>query len=91
MTVDIVSRETISRRSFIKSSAASGSTLFLGMVLGNAAALVAQAVTDGEGAVRILVPSPATVVAGFLAMKLKWEYSAGDAPKNITSQRGVKP
>ena len=83
MTVDIVSRETISRRSFIKSSAASGSTLFLGMVLGNAAALVAQAVTDGEGAVRILVPSPATVVAGFLAMKLKWEYSAGDAPKNI--------
>src|ERR1017187_4009260 len=79
----VVSGESVSRRAFLKSSAASGSTILLGSIVGKATALVAQAVTSHEEAVRILAPSPATVLPGFLAAKLKWEYAAEEAPHNI--------
>ncbi len=88
MTDRTGSPQIVSRRTFIKSSAASGSTIFLGMVVGKTTALVAQAVTNHAEAVRIVAPSEATVfgsglLPGFLAAKLQWEYTAGEAPHNI--------
>jgi hypothetical protein len=78
-----VTRKTVSRRNFLKSSAASGSTIFLGMIVAKAPTLVAQAVTNHEEAVRIVAPSQATVLPGFLAARLEWKYAAGEAPHNI--------
>jgi hypothetical protein len=78
-----VAGKTVSRRTFLKSSAASGSAIFLGTIVGKATTLVAQAVTSHEEAVRIVVPSRATVLPGFLAAKLTWEYAAGESPHNI--------
>src|SRR5215831_16168406 len=83
MIGDAVSRETVSRRAFLKSSAASVSTIFFGMIVGKPKALVAQSVTKHEEAVRIVTPSEATSLPGFLAAKLQWEYTAGEAPHNI--------
>jgi hypothetical protein len=83
MIDDAVSRETVSRRACLKSSAASVSTIFLGMIVGKATSLVARAVTKHEEAVRIVAPSRPMVLPGFLAAKLKWEYSPGEAPHNI--------
>src|SRR5215469_17055170 len=83
MIGDAVSRETVSRRAFLKSSAASVSTIFLGMIVGKPTALVAQGVAKHEEAVRIVAPSEATLLPGFLAAKLQWEYTAGEAPHNI--------
>jgi Trehalase len=83
MIDDAVSRETVSRRTFLKSSAASGSAIFLGVNVEKATALFAPAATSHEEAVRILAPSPATVLPSFLAAKLKWEYAGGEAPHNI--------
>ena len=57
--------------------------MLLGMIVGKATALVAEALTSREEAVRILAPSPATLLPGFWALKLKWEYAAGEALRNI--------
>ena len=83
MTDGTVSRESVSRRTFLKVSATSGSTIFLGSIVGKATALVAQAVITHDEAVRMVAPSEATVLTGFLAAKLQWEYAAGEAPHNI--------
>ena len=88
MTADV--RETVSRRTFLKSSAASGSTIFLGMIVGKATALVAPAVTSRDEAVRIVAPSGATVLPGFLAARLEWEYVAGEIPHNIILRVATK-
>jgi hypothetical protein len=51
--------------------------------MGRATALVAQAVTGRKEAVRILAPPMATVLPGFLAAKLQWEYASEEAPHTI--------
>lgn len=85
-----VTRKTVSRRNFLKSSAASGSTIFLGMIVGKATARVAQALTSRDEAVRIVAPSRATVLPGFLAARLEWEYAAGEIPHNIVLRVATK-
>jgi hypothetical protein len=84
------SREPISRRAFLKSSAVSGSTIFLGMIAGRATTLVAQAVTSQKEAVRIVAPSRESALTGFLAARLEWEYASGEAPHNITLSVATK-
>jgi hypothetical protein len=55
MTVETVSRETLSRRAFLKTSLVSGSTIMLGSVIGTVTALAAQAGGPQEKMVRIVV------------------------------------
>ena len=81
MTVETVSRETLSRRAFLRTSMVSGSTIMLGSVIGTATALAGG---PQEMIVRIVVPTEATVLPAFLAAKLQWEYAAGEAPHGIT-------
>ena len=80
MTVETVSRETLSRRAFLKTSMVSGSTIMLGSVIGTATALAGG---PQEKMVRIVAPTEATVLPAFLAAKLQWEYAAGEAPHGI--------
>ena len=84
MTDEAVSLETLSRRAFLKTSMVTGSTIMLGSVIGTATARVAQAGGTHKETVRIVAPTEATVLPGFLAAKLQWEYAAGEAPHGIT-------
>jgi hypothetical protein len=79
-----MSYEPVSRRAFLKGSAVSGSTIILGSITATKTANAALDAAAREDVVRVLSPRKATVVPGFLAAKLRWEYAAGEAPHGVT-------
>lgn len=73
----------MSRRSFLRGGAASGSTIVLGAVVGKVPPFdFAASSQDGDG-VKIMEPAQGANVPGFLAVKLCWEYVGGQTPKSI--------
>lgn len=83
MTDEAISHDTMSRRTFLRGSVVSGSTIFLGRIGGKSPLFGAGASNQKEDGLEIVEPAPGTMVPGFLAARLRWEYAAGDTPHSV--------
>jgi hypothetical protein len=78
-----MNRWPVSRRVFLKGSAASGTTILLGRLVATKTSEAAPNAATRRSTVRLISPANAKVVEGFLAAKLEWEYPAGETPHAI--------